>query len=445
MSTEIKHPQQNTNPHVVVIGAGFGGLYAVKKLARAPVRITIIDRSNHHLFQPLLYQVATAAISPGDIAQPIRKIFRRFKNIHVVMSEAESIDVGKKRVECSDGFISYDFLIVATGATHAYFGHDEWNRIAPGLKSLEDAIEIRRRFLTSFEEAEKESDPKRREALMKFVIVGAGPTGVELAGTISEVARRALAEEFRNINSRESHVILLEGGPRVLPAYTPDLSASAQKQLEKLGVEVRTNALVTGVEEGAVYIGDEKIETESIFWAAGVAASPFVKSLGAPVDRAGRVKINTNLTIDGHPEIFVIGDTAALVDAAGKQVPGVSPAAIQMGKYAAKSIRAKLKSKSIKPFTYWDKGSLATIGRAAAVGYVGKIKLSGFIAWMGWLLVHIFFLIGFRNRLFVILQWAWTYLRFSMSAQLITYYHLQKRTDNDNKDKGTTKGTTSPV
>ena len=277
MTAEIKHPQQDSNPHVVVIGSGFGGLYAVKNLAKAPLRITIIDRSNHHLFQPLLYQVATAAISPGDIAQPIRKIFRRFKNVQVLMTEAESIDVERKRVDCTDGFVSYDFLIVATGATHAYFGHDEWSQIAPGLKSLEDAIEMRRMFLTAFEEAEKEPDQKRREALMKFVIVGAGPTGVELAGTISEVARRALADEFRHIDSRESRVILLEGGPRVLPAYSLDLSESAQKQLEKLGVEVRTNSLVTNIEEGAVYVGAEKIETECIFWAAGVCSFSFCK------------------------------------------------------------------------------------------------------------------------------------------------------------------------
>jgi NADH dehydrogenase len=429
MPAEIKHHLDNINPHVVVIGSGFGGLYTVKNLAKAPVRITIIDRSNHHLFQPLLYQVATAAISPGDIAQPIRKIFRRYKNVQVLMTEAEAIDVQQKQVQCTDGYVSYDFLVVATGATHAYFGHDEWEKIAPGLKSLEDAIEIRRKFLSSFEEAEKELDPKRCEALMKFVIVGAGPTGVELAGTISEVARRALAEEFRNIDSRKSRVILLEGGPRVLPAYPPELSESARKQLEKLGVEVRTNALVTNIEDGAVYVGDEKIETESVFWAAGVAASLLVKSLGAPIDRAGRVKVNTDLTIEGHPEVLVIGDTAAVVDAEGKQVPGVAPAAIQMGQYAAKSIKAKIKGTSIKPFSYWDKGSLATIGRAAAVGCFGKIKISGFIAWIGWLLVHIMFLIGFRNRLFVILQWAWTYFMFSMSAQLITYYDLQKKVD----------------
>jgi NADH dehydrogenase len=429
MSNEIKHPQNNSNPHVVVIGAGFGGLYAVKNLARAPVRITIIDRSNHHLFQPLLYQVATAAISPGDIAQPIRKIFRRFKNVQVLMTEAESIDTLNKRVQCTEGFVSYDYLILATGATHAYFGHDEWSTVAPGLKSLEDAIEMRRMFLTAFEEAEKESDPQRCEALMKFVIVGAGPTGVELAGTISEVARRALADEFRHINPRQSRVILLEGGPRVLPAYPPELSESAKKQLEKLGVEVRTGALVTNVTEGAVYIGEEKIETESIFWAAGVAASPTVKSLGIPVDRAGRVQVNTHLTIENHPEVFVIGDTAAVVDAEGKTVPGVAPAAIQMGTYAGKAIRLKLKGQPVKPFIYWDKGSLATIGRAAAVGYVGKLRFSGFIAWIGWLFVHIMFLIGFRNRLFVILQWAWTYFMFSMSAQLITYYDWQKHED----------------
>jgi NADH dehydrogenase len=280
---------------------------------------------------------------------------------------------------------------------------------------------------------------------MKFVIVGAGPTGVELAGTISEVARRALAKEFRNIDSRKTRVILLEGGPRVLPAYTPDLSESARKQLEKLGVEVRTNALVTNVQDGAIYIGDEKIETESVIWAAGVVASPLVKTLGAPVDRNGRVIVKTDLTIEDHPEVFVIGDTAAVVDAEGKQVPGIAPGAIQMGQYAAKSIKAKINGRSIKPFSYWDKGSLATIGRAAAVGYIGKIKLSGFIAWISWLLVHIMFLIGFRNRLFVILQWAWTYFMFSMSAQLITYYDLpQTRASKDTTGDTTTHVSNTP-
>jgi NADH:ubiquinone reductase (H+-translocating) len=422
MTHEIKHPQTNSNPHVVVIGAGFGGLSAVKHLARGPFRITIIDRSNHHLFQPLLYQVATATVSPGDIAQPIRRIFRRFQNVQVLMASAEKIDLEKHQVQLNEGFVTYDYLIVAAGATHAYFGHDEWEHVAPGLKSLEDAIEIRRMFLMAFEEAEKESDPKRRESLMRFVIVGAGPTGVELAGTMADVARHALSKQFRNINPGDAKVILLEGSPRVLPLYQPKLSESAKKQLEKKGVQVRTNALVTKVEKGAVYIGDEKIETESIFWAAGVAASPLGKSLGIPTDRSGRVKVNPDLTIEGHPEIYVIGDLAALIDAKGKQVPGVSPAAIQMGQYAAKSIRAKLKGKSIKPFVYWDKGSFATIGRSAAVGYVGKLKFTGFIAWMGWLLIHIYFLIGFRNRIFVLIQWAWTYLLFNMSARLITYY-----------------------
>lgn len=422
MTNEIKHPQTNSNPHVVIIGAGFGGLYAVKNLARGPFRITIIDRSNHHLFQPLLYQVATAAVSPGDIAQPIRHIFRRFQNVQVLMASAENVDLENRRVELSEGFVAYDYLIVATGATHAYFGHDEWERVAPGLKSLEDAIEMRRMFLVAFEEAEKESDPKRRQALMRFVIVGAGPTGVELAGTMADVARHALSKEFRNIDPTEAHVILLEGGARVLSSYLPKLSESAKKQLEKKGVQVRTNALVTKIEKGAVYIGDEKIETESIFWAAGVAASPLGKFFGIPTDRSGRVKVNPDLTIETHPEIYVIGDLAAVVDAEGKQVPGVAPAAIQMGQYAAKAIRAKFKGKSIKPFVYWDKGNFATIGRSAAVGYVWKLKFSGFIAWMGWLLIHVFFLIGFRNRLFVILEWAWTYLLFNMSARLITYY-----------------------
>lgn len=423
---EIQHHQSGPGPHVVILGGGFGGLYATRELARSACRVTLIDRSNHHLFQPLLYQVATAAISPGDIAQPIRKIFRGNQNIQVLMAEALSVDTHNKQVMLNTGFMKYDYLIVATGATHAYFGHPEWEPLAPGLKSLEDAIEIRRLFLTAFEEAEAEPDESARHRLMTFVIIGAGPTGVELAGTMSDVSRKTLSHEFRKIRADQARILLLEGGPRVLPAFPPDLSTSAQKQLERLGVEVRTNALVTRVEPGAVYIGDERIETTRAFWAAGVSASPLGKSLGAPLDRAGRVFVQPDLSIEGHPEIMVIGDLASLKDAEGKVVPGLSPAAIQMGRYAAKRILAIEKAKSVKPFVYWDKGSLATIGRAAAVGYSGKIHVHGLIAWLGWLFVHIFFLIGFRNRLFVILQWAWAYLSFSMSARLITFYDTKR-------------------
>ena len=426
--TEVHHHLQNKDPHVVILGGGFGGLYATRELVRQKVRITLIDRSNHHLFQPLLYQVATAALSPGDIAQPIRKIFRKNLNVQVLMAEALAVDPAQKIVRMSTGYIRYDYLIVATGATHAYFGHDEWKEVAHGLKSLEDAIEMRRMFLTAFEEAEAEPDEAMRKMLLTFVIVGAGPTGVELAGTMSEVARRTLAQEFRNIHPQNARILLLEGGPRVLPAFSPDLSESAHKQLLELGVEVRTNALVTNITRQAVFVGDERIETSRVFWAAGVSASPLGRTLGAPVDRAGRVKVQPDLSIEAHPEILVVGDLATLTDAKGKQVPGLAPAAIQMGRYAGKRVRAILEGKSSKPFAYFDKGSLATIGRAAAVGYSGPLKLHGLIAWLAWLFIHLFFLIGFRNRLFVILQWAWAYLSFSISARLITYYDVKKAT-----------------
>lgn len=408
--------------HVVILGGGFGGLYAAKDLAAAPVGITIIDRSNHHLFQPLLYQVATAAVSPGDIARPIRAIFRNKPNVKVLMSEATRVDVPNRKVILVDGEISYDYLIVATGATHAYFGHRDWAAIAPGLKTLEDAIEIRRLFLTAFEEAEKENDPERRSALLTFVIIGAGPTGVELAGTMSEVAKRTLVKDFRKIDPKEARILLLEGSPRVLPQYPERLSASAARQLIHLGVEIRTGTMVTGLEPGAVYLGDEKIRTERVFWAAGVAASAIGQSLGAPVDRFGRVIVQPDLAIKGHPEVSVIGDLAAVTDSNGKQVPGVAPAAIQMGRYVAKKIRSRLQGISVAPFAYRDKGSLATIGRAAAVGYFGKRQISGLFAWLAWLFIHIYFLIGFRNRIFVVLNWAWTYLSFQSGARLITYY-----------------------
>lgn len=422
MDREIQHHQSGPGPHVVILGGGFGGLYAARQLKNTAVRVTLIDRGNHHLFQPLLYQVATAAVSPGDIAQPIRKIFRKNKNIQVLMADALAVDPAQKRVVLNTGYVRYDYLIVAAGATHAYFGHPEWEALAPGLKSLEDAIEIRRLFLTAFEEAEAEPDEAKRKQLMTFVIIGAGPTGVELAGTMSDVARKTLATDFRKIQTGQATILLLEGGPRVLAAFPPDLSESAEKQLRRLGVQVRTNALVTRIEPDAVYVGNERIETKRVFWCAGVAASPLGKTLDAPLDRAGRVMVQPDLSIEKHTEIMVIGDLASLKDAAGKIVPGLSPAAIQMGRYAAKRILALEKKQAVRPFVYFDKGSLATIGRAAAVGYIGKIHITGLIAWLGWLFVHIFFLIGFRNRLFVMLQWAWAYLSFSMSARLITFY-----------------------
>lgn len=410
--------------HVVIIGCGFGGLYAAKALCTGPVQLTILDRSNHHLFQPLLYQVATAGLSPGDIAQPIRSIFRGRPNVEILLAEVTGVNTVEKKVLLTDGEMAYDFLIIAAGATHAYFGHDDWSKIAPGLKSLEDAVTIRRMFLTAFEEAEKETNEDRRNVLMNFVIVGAGPTGVELAGTMRDIAQHSIAKDFRHIDSRKARVILLEGGPRVLPAFSEKLSASAQRQLEQLGVEVRTNALVTRVEQDCVYIGEERIETKRVFWAAGVAASSLGRTLGVPLDRAGRVKVLPDLSIPDHPEVFVIGDLASVEDAKGQPVPGVAPAAMQMGRYAARTILARIRGKQLlAPFVYNDKGSLATIGRAAAVAMRGKLQFSGLLAWLAWLGIHILFLIGFRNRLIVMIQWAWAYIGFQSGARLITYYH----------------------
>jgi len=413
--------------HVVIIGCGFGGLYAAKKLCKRPVQITILDRSNHHLFQPLLYQVATAGLSPSDIAQPIRSIFRGYENVEVLLAEVTGVNTNEKQVVLSDGQMAYDFLIIAAGATHAYFGHDDWSKIAPGLKSLEDAVTIRRMFLTAFEEAEKETTADRRKALLNFVIVGAGPTGVELAGTMRDIAQHSMAKDFRHIDSRKARVILLEGGPRVLPAFSEKLSASAQRQLEKLGVQVRTNSLVTRVESDCVYVGEERIETKRVFWAAGVAASSLGRSLAVELDRSGRVKVQPDLSISDHPEIFVIGDLASLVDARGQSVPGVAPAAMQMGSYAAQTILAKIRGEQPPaPFIYRDKGSLATIGRAAAVAMRGNLQFSGLLAWLAWLGIHILFLIGFRNRLMVLIQWAWAYIGFQTGARLITYYHTKE-------------------
>ena len=410
-------------PHVVIVGGGFAGLYAAREFCNQPVRVTILDRSNHHLFQPLLYQVATAGLSPGDIAQPIRHVLRSCRNTEIFLTTVDRIDMASKTVHYDNRKLSYDFLILAAGATHAYFGHPEWAAIAPGLKTLEDAVQIRRMFLTAFEEAEKEADEMKKNALMNFVIIGGGPTGVELAGTMSEMSKRVFAHEYRHINTAQAKILLLEGGPRVLAAYSEKLSASAQKQLEKLGVEVRTNSLVTRMEKDAVWVGDERIGTMRVFWAAGVSAAPLGRTLGVELDRAGRVIVRPDLTIPGQDSVYVVGDLAALKDAEGKNVPGVAPAAIQMGQYAARQILGTLKKRPKLPdFIYKDKGSLATIGRAAAIGSRGKLEISGLLAWFGWLVIHIYFLIGFRNRLFVLLQWAWSYIGLRSSARLITYY-----------------------
>jgi NADH dehydrogenase len=407
-------------PHVVILGGGFGGLSAARRLARAPVRVTLLDRRNHHVFQPLLYQVATAGLAAPDIAAPIRRILWKQRNATVLLAEAVGFDLAARRVRLADDpeGIGYDFLLIATGATHSYFGHDDWAAHAPGLKSLEDALEIRRRFLLAFEAAERERDPERRRAWLTFVVVGAGPTGVELAGTVAEIARHTLACDFRSIDPRTARVVLVEGAPRVLTPYPPPLSEKAARQLAALGVEVRTGVAVTQVDADGVSLGGERLAARTVLWAAGVAASPLGRGLGVPVDRAGRVRVEPDLSIPSHPEVFVVGDLAAL-EQDGKPVPGVAPAAMQMGRHAATNIRRALEGRPRLPFRYRDKGSLATIGRRAAVAVFGTVQLSGFVAWAAWLAIHIFFLIGFRNRFVVMLEWGWAYLTYERHARLI--------------------------
>jgi len=409
-----------TIPRVVIVGAGFGGLYAARKLANQPVKVTIVDRRNHHTFQPLLYQVATAGLSPGEIAYPIRAIFRDAKNTEVLLDEVTGFDLDRRQVKMDEDRLDYDYLIIGGGATHAYFGHDEWEPIAPGLKTVEDATEIRRRILLAFELAERRASLEHRQTGLNFVIVGAGPTGVELAGAVAEIAHRVVAGNFRAIDPSRARIVLVEAGPRVLPAYAEDLSHSAERQLRRLGVEVMVNAKVTAVEPHAVHLDDTVLPAEVILWAAGVAASPLGRMLGCPLDRAGRVIVGPDLTIPDHPEVFVIGDMAASRQEDGTLVPGVAPAAIQMGEYAARTILEDVSAKPHRPFHYWDKGSLATIGRNAGIAQFGRLHLSGFVAWMAWLTVHIYFLIGFRNRLQVLWEWAWAYLRFQRGARLIT-------------------------
>jgi NADH:ubiquinone reductase (H+-translocating) len=407
-------------PRVVIVGGGFAGIYATKHLGRANVHVTLIDRKNHHTFQPLLYQVATAGLNPGEIAGPIRAIFRHNKNTEILLAEVTGFDLSNQQVLTEEGAVSFDYLIVAAGATHAYFGHDDWAEFAPGLKTVEDAIEIRRRVLLAFEIAEREGSLDGHHKPINFVIVGGGPTGVELAGALAEITRRVIKDDFRHIDPRRTRIILVEAGPRVLAAFPPDLSASAERQLKHLGVEVFTNALVTNVERESVTVGNEKIPSAVTLWGAGVAASPLGKLLGATTDRAGRVEVLPDLTIPNHPNVFVVGDLATLKTAKGLPVPGVAPAAIQMGTYAAKTIIGDLKREPRKPFAYWDKGTLATIGRNSAVGDLGIVHLTGFLAWAAWGLIHIYFLIGFRNRLRVMADWVWQYLTFRRGTRLIT-------------------------
>jgi NADH dehydrogenase len=405
---------------VLVVGGGFGGLYTARALRHAPVHTTIVDRRNHHLFQPLLYQVATAALNPADIASPIRSVFRGQKNLSVLLADAVGVDLAAKKLILADGELPYDYLVLATGASHSYFGHPEWAPLAPGLKSIEDALEIRRRVLLAYEMAERETDRERRREWMTFVIVGGGPTGVELAGALAEISRQALSREFDQIDPTHARIILVEGAPRVLPPYPDGLSIKARRQLERLGVDVWTEARVTDVDAAGVSLGRERILARTIVWAAGVAASPLGQALGAPLDRAGRVRVGADLTLPGHGNVFVIGDLAA-IEQHGEPVPGVAPAAIQMGRHAARNIRRAIAGHPTLPFRYVDRGSFATIGRGKAVGELpGGLQISGFPAWVGWLAIHIFFLIGFRNRVLVLLQWAYSYVTFRRGARLIT-------------------------
>ena len=407
-------------PRVVIIGAGFGGLEAAKKLAGETVRVTVVDRTNYHLFQPLLYQVATAALSPADIAAPVRAILSKSKNMEVILAEVESIDVNAKKVRMVDEELDYDYLIVATGARHSYFGHPEWEKLAPGLKSLEDAVEIRRRILLAFEYAERISDEAARKAAMTFVVIGGGPTGVEMAGAIAEIARYTLAKDFRHIDPSQARVILVEADPWVLAAFPDDLQISARKQLVDLGVEVRTGIHATNLSEEGLQVGDDFIPCRVKIWAAGNNASLVGHSLGAPIDRVGRVIVNKDLTIPDHPEVQVIGDLANFSHQTGQPLPGVSPVAMQQGRHAAHNILAMIDGRKPQRFWYFDKGSMATIGRNKAVADLKLIHLSGIPAWLAWLFVHIIFLVGFRNRLAVLFQWAWAYFSFNKGARLIT-------------------------
>jgi NADH dehydrogenase len=413
--------ETTTTPHVLIVGGGFAGLYAAKTLGGAPVRVTVVDRRNHHLFQPMLYQVATAGLNPSDIASPIRSVLRNARNTDVLLAEVGSIDVERREVRFTDGTMArYDYLVVATGARHSYFGHDEWEPLAPGLKSLEDALEIRRRVLLAFERAERERDPVRRHAYLTFVIVGGGPTGVEMAGAVAEIRRYALRRDFRHIDPGEATVMLLEGGPRLLTSYPESLSDEAKVELRRLGVEVRTETLVTDIRPGSVSAAGWTIPTQTVIWAAGNTASPILKSLGVPLDGVGRALVEPDCTIPGHPEVFVLGDAAAFNHQPGGTLPGISPVAIQMGIYAARTIEGDIAGRARRAFRYWDKGQLAVIGRGQAVADIWKLHFGGFLAWLIWIFVHVFFLIGFRNRVLVLLQWAWSYVTYSRGARLIT-------------------------
>jgi NADH dehydrogenase len=411
-----------SSSHVVIIGGGFGGLAAARAFKGQPVRVTLLDRRNHHLFQPLLYQVATATLSPGDIASPIRWILRRQRNLRVLLGEADAVDTTARRIRLSDGAtIPYDFLIVATGASHAYFGHSEWEPHAPGLKTLEDALEIRRRVLVAFERAEREPDPVRQQELLTFVIVGGGPTGVELAGALAEIARQTLRDEFRLIDPARARIMLVEAGPTILPAFPEKLRDAARAALRQLAIDVLENTTVTKIVAGGVTLGDRPLAAETVLWAAGVSASPLVRTLDVPLDRAGRAVVDPDLSIPGRPEVFVVGDAATFTHQTGKPLPGVAQVAMQQARHAAQNVLRRMRGEPTTPFQYNDKGNMATIGRGSAIADLGWIRFSGLVAWLVWLFIHIFMLIGFRNRLIVMLEWAVAYMTFQRSVRLITY------------------------
>ena len=409
-----------TDPRIVIVGAGFGGLSAAKALAGKPFDVTVIDQHNYHLFQPLLYQVATASLSPAEIASPIRAILQRAQNVNVMLGKVSGIDLERREVLAEGRRIPYDSLVLATGAQHAYFGHGDWAAFAPGLKTIDDATYIRRRILLAFEKAETETDPAERARLLNFVIVGGGPTGVEMAGAIAELANRALAEDFRSIDPRSARIILVEAAPRLLTPFDPPLSEAARTSLEQLGVEVRLGTPVTALDAAGVAVGTERIEARTVIWGAGVIASPAGQWLGADTDRAGRVKVAPDLSVPGHPDIFVIGDTAAINDANGNPLPGVAPVAKQQGNYIAALLIARRNGKTVAPFRYRDLGSLATIGRKRAVIQMGRFKMKGFFAWLLWCVAHIYYLIGFRNRFVVAISWLWNYITFQRATRLIT-------------------------
>ena len=407
--------------HVIIVGGGFAGLQAARGLDHQSVRVTLVDRLNHHVFQPLLYQVATAGLSPGDIASPIRWILRRQQNLRVLLGDVTRVDAERKRIVLSDGDeLTYDYVIVAAGATHSYFGHNDWAAHAPGLKTLNDALEIRTRMLLAFEMAEREPDAARQRKLLTFAIVGGGPTGVELAGALAEIARHTLKQEFDTIDSESARIVLLEAGPTILPAFPEKLRDFARTALRKLGVEVWENAAVTAIARDSVTIAGDTLAAHTILWAAGVAAAPVGQSIGTPIDRAGRVIVLPDLSVPGHPDVFVIGDLASFTHQTGKPLPGVAQVAKQQGAHAARNVLRAVKGEPLQPFVYRDPGNMATLGRAAAIADFGRVRVSGYLAWLLWLFVHILFLIGFRNRISVMLQWASAYATYQRSVRLIT-------------------------